>query len=325
MHDGPQSVGDYAEAIAGTEAAQALGHAQVYTQNQINELRGTVADWIDDVVRRPLSVRAWGRFADQAAALAGVAAATWSNTGRGTAPTGAYWDLADVPSGTHDIWLLQAQARPTAGSGTAWTFGSWGAVQVTNAPQPNVQFSEPVTPRVWHNTYSAARTKMRDWNPLAGQWGGERDVAQADAIGDWERICSGQVNWPSSRWQGGSFNLISEQDMRTWRDCKVHLAIYSSTGTHLRRGTAYIPVYPNIIAAPYAQHDGSAPLYQLASSVVVWCDSPGTSAIMENSLRGQFCFKFIRSAAGSAHWITNQIRVYEADTGNRIYFAIYVR
>ena len=133
------------------------------------------------VVRRAQWARAWIRAADQAAALAGVAAATWTNQGAGTAPTGAHWEVADVPAGADPLWEITALVSPTVGSSSAWTFGSWAAFQITAT---NTQYS--VDGGAWHAVRAGADRYERHRRVGEG-WGPAIPLYAADELA-WTRL-----------------------------------------------------------------------------------------------------------------------------------------
>ena len=128
-------------------------------------------------VRRAQWARAWIRAADQTAALAGVAAATWTNQGAGTVPTGAYWDIGAVPAGSDPLWELTALVTPTAGSSDAWTFGAWAALQITAT---NTQYSTDGSTS-WHAVRAGADRYERH-RMVGGGWGAAIPLYAADEL-----------------------------------------------------------------------------------------------------------------------------------------------
>ena len=149
------------------------------------------------VVRRAQWARAWIRAADQAAALAGVAAATWTNQGAGTAPTGAHWQVADVPAGAHPLWEVTALVSPTVGSASAWTFGTWAALQITAT---NTQYSLDGS-SAWHAVRAPADRWERHRRVGEG-WGPAIALYAADELA-WTRLLEQTAIHQTTRWLPG--------------------------------------------------------------------------------------------------------------------------
>ena len=149
------------------------------------------------VVRRAQWARAWIRAADQAAALAGVGAATWTNQGAGTAPTGAHWSVADVPAGADPLWEITALVSPTVGSSSAWAFGSWAAFQITAT---NTQYSVDGS-SAWHAVRAGADQYERHRRVGEG-WGPAIPLYAADELA-WTRLLEQTAIHQTTRWLPG--------------------------------------------------------------------------------------------------------------------------
>ena len=185
-HAGAQAISRYVEGrarrVASLAAAQAEERAKAHADegDLLNALATDAT--ITSVVRTARWARAWIRAADQAAALAGVAAAAWTNSGAGTPPTGAHWDVGDVPAGAASLWELTSLVTPTAGSNSAWTFGAWAALEVTAT---NTQFSVDGA-TAWHAVRAGADRYSRH-RQVGGTWGAAIPLHAADEL-VWTRL-----------------------------------------------------------------------------------------------------------------------------------------
>ena len=136
--------------------------------------------------RRAQWVRAWIRAADASAALAGTGAATWTNQGAGTAPTGASWDGGAVPASAIPLWELTALVSPTPGDPDGWTFGAWTALHVTAV---NTQFSVDGS-SAWHEIRTGADRYERHFT--GGAWGPAIPLYAAEELA-WATLLSADV------------------------------------------------------------------------------------------------------------------------------------
>lgn len=132
---------------------------------------------ITSLFRRAQWARAWIRAADAATALAGVAAATWSNQGKGTPPTGAHWDPSQVAAGAGNLYELVSLVSPTAGSTSEWTFGTWAAFEITAT---NTQYSVDGS-TLWHAVRAPADRYERH-RQVGGSWGAAIPLYAADEL-----------------------------------------------------------------------------------------------------------------------------------------------
>lgn len=82
-------------------------------------------------------------------ALAGVAAATWTDAGPGTAPTGAVWSRSALGAGADPVWELVSQV---GWSGAGWTFTGWSALREGGQSE---QFSVDGASG-WHSVFANA-------------------------------------------------------------------------------------------------------------------------------------------------------------------------
>ena len=133
------------------------------------------------VLRPATWARAWIRAASEAAALAGVAAATWTDAGPGTPPTGAHWSLDDVPAGAGQLYELVALVTAQA---TAWTFSPWSAIELTTA---NTQYSVDGS-TAWH-AVRAAEDRYERHRDALGAWSAAIPLYAADEV-VWSTIVS---------------------------------------------------------------------------------------------------------------------------------------
>ena len=177
---GQQSPGDYAT------------RAFVQSQDALTLL--AIDNTVRSLFRRAQWARAWIRAADAATALAGVAAATWTNQGAGTPPTGASWDIGTVASSAIPLWELTALVSPTAGDPDDWTFGTWGALHVTAV---NTQYSADgatgwhAAPRVGGDRYERHFT--------GGAWGPAVPLYAADEL-VWANLISTDIYHATTHW-----------------------------------------------------------------------------------------------------------------------------
>ena len=146
-----------------------------------------IDDTVRSLFRRAQWVRAWIRAADATAALAGISAATWTNRGAGTPPTGASWDVGAVASSAVPLWELTALVSPTPGDPDGWTFGAWAAVHITAV---NTQYSVDgatgwhAAPRVGGDRYERHFT--------GGAWGPAIPLYAAEELA-WATLLSADV------------------------------------------------------------------------------------------------------------------------------------
>lgn len=288
----------------------------------IRTARGTAAS---SGARRPQEVIAWIRAADEAAAKAGVDAATFSNDGLGAAPTGAWWDFADVPSGSGEIWELRAWVSHRPGSAPGWTFGTWSAVQITNATLVNKQFSASTDGSAgWHDSYRSGDRGQRDRNPSTHQWGVARPLAAADRLrASWGHVVSTEVDWRSHR-QGSLVALPAPIDLTDYRDVRVRVDVLDSSRDNIRSGYADLPP---VAAAPYAQRSGQPRWNDDASFTVASQAVGGTWATVMNGVEGpapgggdkgdaRLAMKFVQPSGDPGKTIAGFLFIYEAkDTG----------
>ncbi len=274
-------------------------------------------------VRRPQEVIAWIRAADETAAKAGVGAATFSNDGLGAAPTGAWWDFADVPSGSGEVWELRAWVSPDRTPG--WTFGTWSAVQITNATLVNKQFSASSDGSTgWRDTYRSGDPWQRDRNPSTGQWGPARPLAADDRLrASWGYVVSTEVAWSSHR-QGSVVALPAQIDLTGYRDLRVRVDILDSSRDNVRSGYADLPA---VVAAPYAQRSSQPRWNDEASFTVASQAAGGTWATVMNGVEGpapgsgdkgdaRLAMKFIQPSGDPGKALAGFLFIYEAkDTG----------
>ena len=161
--------------------------------NAVAGLALTIQGGIEQVIRRATFARAWIRAGTEAAALAGTGAATWTNSGPGTPPTGAHWSLSDVPAGAGHVYELTAQVSPTAGHGTAWTFGTWAALQITAT---NTQYSVDGS-TAWHTARAQADRYERHF--IGGAWGPAIPLYAADEL-VWANLVSTDIYHATTHW-----------------------------------------------------------------------------------------------------------------------------
>ena len=132
---------------------------------------------LTSLFRRAQWARAWIRAADATTALAGVSAATWTNQGAGTAPTGAHWDPSQAPAGAGSLYELVSLVSPTAGSTSDWTFGTWAAFAVTaTSTQYSVDGST-----LWH-AVRANTDRYERHRQVGGSWGAAIPLYAADEL-----------------------------------------------------------------------------------------------------------------------------------------------
>ena len=114
---------------------------------------------------------------------AGYSPATWTNQGPGTAPTGAHWNIGDVPDqpSAQSIWELTSFVTPVSGSNYDWNFGPWRALEVTAA---NTQYSVDGSTG-WHTARDVADRYER--HRENGAWGAAFPLYAADELA-WTRL-----------------------------------------------------------------------------------------------------------------------------------------
>ena len=151
--------------------------AAVSTSQQVELLRP--ATW----------ARAWIRAATESAALAGVAAATWTDDGPGTPPTGAYWDLSQVPAGAGNLYEIVSMASARQG---AWTLGTWSAIGISAA---NTQYSVDGA-SAWH-AVRVAQDRYERHRDALGAWSAAIPLYAADEL-VWTTIVSTIIQSVSS-------------------------------------------------------------------------------------------------------------------------------
>ena len=149
---------------------------------------------VTSVVRVPGWARAWIRAADHAAALAGTGAATWTNQGPETPPTGAHWNPANVPAGAGNLYELVSLRTPTAGSNSAWTLGTWTAFQITST---NTQYSVDGS-SAWHAVRAQADRYERH-RVAGGAWGPAIPLYAGDEL-VWTQILQQTIVQQTTRW-----------------------------------------------------------------------------------------------------------------------------
>lgn len=251
-HAGAQAISRYVEgrarrvaSLAASQAAErAIAHADEGDALNALATDATVAS----VVRTARWARAWIRAADQAAALAGVGAATWTNQGAGTAPTGAHWDVGDVPAGANSLWELTALVSPTAGSNSAWEFGTWAALEITSV---NTQFSVDGA-TAWHAVRAPADRYERH-RQVGAAWGAAIALYAADEL-VWTRLLAQTAIHQTSHAQTALWELPSTVDLRALDLMRIRLA--ASTSVPVAEGDRIVrPDY--LVAADYASRSGS--------------------------------------------------------------------
>ena len=162
---------------ANTQGLYASLDAGVWTR-----IGGGPAQSQQSTILRPATwARAWIRAATEAAALAGVAAATWTDDGPGTPPTGAHWSLDDVPAGAGRLYELVSLVSAASGP---WTFSPWSAVELTTA---NTQYSVDGS-TAWHAVRVAEDRYERHRDAL-GAWSAAIPLYAADEV-VWSTIVS---------------------------------------------------------------------------------------------------------------------------------------
>ena len=181
LHRGAQGISRYTEGRAARVASMAARQAEERARAYADEgdvLTALATDaTLTSLVRRSQWARAWIRAADTATALAGTAAATWTNQGRGTPPTGAHWDPSQAPAGAGNLYELVALVSPRAGSTSDWTFGAWTALQLTAT---NTQYSvDGLTS--WHAVRVEADRYERH-RQVGGSWGAAIPLYAADEL-----------------------------------------------------------------------------------------------------------------------------------------------
>lgn len=166
--------------------------------------------------------RAWIRAADAAAAIAGVANATWTDDGPGTVPTGAHWSLADVPAGADPLWEIVAQVAWQSG---AWRFGAWGA---HNLDASDAQYSVSGAGG-WHSVRAGADRYER--HRLAnGAWSPAWPLAPE--VLAWTRLLTASVRWASVD-QGQRFDFAAPVDFGALNDLRLVAQLRTGTYTVL--------------------------------------------------------------------------------------------
>lgn len=162
---------------AHTEGLYAALDAGVWTR-----IGGGPAQSQQSTILRPATwARAWIRAATEAAALAGVAAATWTDDGPGTPPTGAYWSLDDVPAGAARLYELVSLVSAAHGP---WTFSPWSAIELT---AENTQYSADGSTG-WH-AVRATEDRYERHRDALGAWSAAIPLYAADEV-VWSTIVS---------------------------------------------------------------------------------------------------------------------------------------
>ena len=202
------------------------------------------------LVRRATWARAWIRAASQAAALAGTSAATWTNQGAGTPPTGAHWSPADVPAGAGNLYELVALVSPAGGSATAWTFGTWTALEVTAT---NTQYSVDGSSS-WHAVRADADRYERHF--ANGAWGPA--IALYDGGLDWAVLLSADIYHATVHWLPGILlDLPAAINFTHFGELRFGLQTVVGGGTVLYSS---LTVDPGIfISVPWADRADTSP------------------------------------------------------------------
>ena len=189
--------------------------------NAVAGLALTIQGGIEQVIRRSTFARAWIRAANQVAALAGTGAATWTNSGPGTPPTGAHWRLSDVPAGAGHVYELTAQTSPTPGHGTAWTWGAWAALQVT---AQNTQYSVDGATG-WHTPRAQADRYERHF--VNGAWGPAITLFDEQAL-DWTLLLQADIYHATSNLPNLLLSLPGRITFANFSDMRIRLGTYLS-------------------------------------------------------------------------------------------------
>ena len=176
---------------------------------------------VRSLFRRAQWARAWIRAANAAAALAGVSAATWTNQGSGTPPTGAYWDAGSVPSSVTPLWELTALVSPTPGDPDGWTFGAWTALHVTGI---NTQYS--VDGSAWHaDPRTGADRYERHF--VNGAWGPAIALFDEGAL-DWTLLLQADIFHAATNLPNLLLSLPSPIVFANFSDMRIRLGTYTS-------------------------------------------------------------------------------------------------
>ena len=254
LRTGTQGVADYVTAIAASEAAAAAEGARqaaaAYADAGDAVTSAVVDATVSSLVRRAAWARAWTRAANQAAALAGTGAATWTNQGAGTPPTGAHWDPDDVPSGAGTLYELIALRSPTPGSTTAWTFGTWTALAVDAT---NTQYSVDGSSS-WHAVRADADRYERHFS--GGAWGPAIALYTDDL--DWTLVLEADLYHATVHWLPGILlALPSTVNFTHFSEMRLNLRTVVGGATVLYSS---LTVDPRIfISAPWADRADTSP------------------------------------------------------------------
>ena len=254
MHRGAQGISRYTEGraarLASLAARQAEERARAYA-NEGDALNALATDaTVTSLVRRSVWARAWIRAADTAAALAGTAAATWTNQGRGTPPTGAHWDPGQAPAGAGNLYEIVSLVSPTAGSTSEWTFGTWAAFQITAA---NTQYSVDGS-TLWHAVRADADRYERHFD---GAWGPAIPLYAAAEL-PWSTLLESDLYHATRHWLPGILlNLPSTINFGHFNEMRIGLQSVVG-GVRVLHST--VTIAPRIfVSVPYADRDDATP------------------------------------------------------------------
>ena len=323
VHYGAQAIGGYVEAVAASEASDAARQAErsaiAYASAGDVGLLTVLDASVSGLIRRPRTVTAWIRAADSTTALAGTSAATWTNAGSGSPPTGAHWNRANVPSGTGEIFELTAEVSPTPGSTSAWSFGTWDALQVTNTPVVMVQYSVDGS-TAWHTVYVTQDRYERRRDPSTLQWGPAVPLFEADRLrATWQQLCSFEIYYTTSNWQEMLVTLPTTVDLSTFTFLRCQMDIFTFSSVLVGKGATLLP--PQLKTGAYSERTGH-PAFNADASVVIGCSvSKGAYASMFDGVGGsgssydtsdpRITGKFVRPSGSTDEHEAKYFRVYE--------------
>ena len=265
----------------------------------------------EQFARRSTIARAFIRAASSSAALAGTAAATWTDQGRGTPPTGAYWSLAEVPSGTNNIWEIISQVSH---NGAAWVFGPWAGFEITNL---NTQYSiDGLT--LWHSVRAQADRYERHYDSSSGSWG--LSIPLYDGVSpdpSWTRFFGGPIYRVNTN-ETSFWQLTNTFDLDEMNLLKFRLWIVDNSNVILMRGETIVT--PFFDSAPYNERTGAT--WNSTATLIMMLDRAGGLRVMNaNSYPGitrpwsgdlvGLTFKMIRPNGGTARQV-REIYIYES-------------